>query len=266
MDKTLQHPRYEQLPYLETIDDVAKFIIDMVVNKDNFFMPGVLAAYEDMELSQGQIGLLEKYASPKLSQKLDKHLAGDQVEEIPAHLERAFWSPMVMAAYQILKPEPMGDQNAQQSRNLCVGLLYASMQANISNLKLFTQSNTEYDTGSSKELAREFGARNSYQIFENMPVGNVLQVFQRGIMPQFQRAIHQELGIDGKGMTLIQKKLQRTWVGDEAKSPNTEILAPINAMEWMRFGRLSHDMVKEEMDIASRESRKLLSKPASPEL
>ena len=97
--------QYEQLPYLETVTDVAEFVIRMVTDKQQIYMDGIRDALKGMEFSTAQIGLLDKYASSKLSKKLDAHLCGEHTEAIPAHLEKAFWAPMAaMSAIVVAKP------------------------------------------------------------------------------------------------------------------------------------------------------------------
>lgn len=260
--------QFEQLPYMETIDDVAHFVINMVTEKDRFYVKGIRAALEDMEFSRPQIGLLDQYASPKLSAKLEKHLCGENPEAIPEYLEKAFWAPMIAAAYQILYPEPMGDMTEQQTRELCVALLYAYMQANISNMNLLMQTNAASgdEVKNSSDLAAQYARANIYQVYSDMPASHTIRVLQKGVMPQFLRAIDQEVGLDAKDMASTQKKLYALWAEDPLKVSGNDLLRPLDPFEWMRFSKPDTAFALKESEIAYIDSRKLLPPPHVPEV
>lgn len=259
-----QHPQFGQLPYLETVDDVARFIINMSEGDSDIYMPGIRVALDSMKFSQPQIGLLDRYASPRLSASIEKYLCGRKTEAISAHLENAFWAPMIAFAQNIIDPEPMGDLTHNQARNLSVLLLYATMQAGLSNMNLMLQMNAPNDgkQENSSVLAAQYANTNVYQVYEGMPASHILRVLQKGVVPQFIRAIEQETGVNAKDLASAQRYLYTRWAAEPTTLSGNKFLRPLDSFQWMRFSKPDADFIQEEIDIAKAESRKLLPPPS----
>lgn len=256
---TQPHTEYEILPHadvlytdadndngLSSMDSIAKFIISMVEERSSIYRPGISEGLKNLCISKAQLGLLEKYASPKLSDKLSHFLADESLDDVVPMLDHAFWNPMVAASQKILelKGETEGEILAKQ---YAVVKLYAGINAAVGNMRMIMRAAS--GTGADPDITRtqKPPLRNEFETYTQMPAEQVLHVLKRGIMPQIAYTAHVEMGIDNKMLNKFHNAVLDVWENDPQSLSAVHMIRPIDPVEWMKYGSMRSEEFREEM-------------------
>jgi hypothetical protein len=259
--------QYEELPYLETLHELAQFVIEMTSVKRDVYMSGIRSAFQEMSVSTAQIGLLDEYGSPKLSEVLEPYIHGENKSRIPAVMERTFWDPLIDCAHKIVDPKPAGNASANTMKLMYGLVLYSTLHANIKNMNLMLQTNFPFqnDPENSDRLVAEFEQVNPYQVSTNMSAQSFIHCLKKGVLPQLARALESETGWSPQEITEAQKKIHEVWNEDPGRYNKGLYLKPLNAVQWMRYNRPHPSFFDVESEIGKKDYRKLLPPPSIPE-
>lgn len=205
---TKEPVQYSNIPYLETLDDVACYIIDMA-----------------------------------------------------ECLENAFWDPLIFAAGSVVRAGEKNDDYNQLRRRTMALFLYAILQSNVSNLRLFLQSSDRDVSNCSLKLSEKFASKNVFRLHTAMDANQALHVISKGILPQLKNAIERECGIAPQHLNQARQMLYKIVSQERGIVQNMDFMMPVDPLPWMRYGTLPADIVREEIDFSIRESQRLFPPP-----
>ncbi|MFN3700926.1 MAG: hypothetical protein ACK4VI_05300 [Alphaproteobacteria bacterium] len=258
---TKESVQYSNLPYLETLDDVARYIIDMTEDQAHYFMPAIHDAFRNFRFSQAQLGLVEKFASAKLSRQVESLMVEPYGPDMAERLENAFWEPLIVAADSVISAGEGNDQHNEARRRTMALFLYATLQSNVSNLRLFLQSSDRDMSENTLRLAEKFASKNEFRLHTAMDANQALHVISKGILPQLRHAIERECGIAPQQLNQARQTLYKIASQERGIVQNMDFMMPVDPLPWMRFGTLPAHIVREEIDFSIREARRLLPPP-----
>lgn len=259
MTKTL--PQYEHLPHLQTIDDVADFVLDMLNSKSGIYTPGIRQALDDMSFSQGQLGILAETAAEKLRVKLEPYSVGEDDGKLADHLEKAFWTPLHASVKPIINPVKINKIDPKTARLYAATTLYVALDTAIGNMRLFMGSNGLEDGISRASKGKKSGVSRVFEVYSAMPAYQTLDVLKNGVLPQLAVAIKTEAGFNNHAFDRAVKAVKSHWAENGAALSNVEMLKSVNAVEWMRFGRLPAHLIREELEQIAKDAPLALPAP-----
>lgn len=250
MSQNRQQIEYDILPPIDTVEDAAMHVLEMLNIQGHYYTPGILEAFNVLSITEAQFGLIEKFSSAQLSEKLEKVLGEGIPEDMPERLERAFWSPMHASAKQILNPTPEDNVEYNTTRLYGSMMLYAVTDACISNMRLMMRSGPmgDVDVDSQNTL----GNRPDREVYTAMPAEQTLHVLKRGFLPQLKKAIFKQFGVDEQKFSKMVQIVKDQWDKEDTIS-RVDFIKPIDRLEWMKHGRLPFKAAYDEAEQARKD-------------
>jgi hypothetical protein len=91
----------------------------------------------------------------------------------------------------------------------------------------------------------ELGKRRDTEVYTAMPAEQTLHVLKRSFLPQVKKAICNQFNIDDQKFVKMLKIIKDQWDNEDAIS-KIDFIKPIDALEWMKYGRLPSAMAQIE--------------------
>lgn len=252
MSQNRQQIEYDILPPIDTVEDAALHVLEMLNIQGHYYTPGIFEAFYavSIAMTEEQFGLIDKFSSAQLSAKFEKVLGEGIPEDMPQRLERAFWSPIHASAKQILNPVPEDNVEYNTVRLYASAKLYAVIDACISNMRLMMRSGLmrEVEVDSQNKL----GNRPDREVYTAMPAEQTLHVLKRGFLPQLKNAISRQFGVDDQTFAKMVQIVKDQWDSEDA-ALRVDFIKPIDRLEWMQHGRLPSKIAYEEAEQARKD-------------